>query len=200
MPRPRSLSPRAASPFSRTRRASSICSAVAFVSSTHGRSSNRGSERNTEHPASPSSPSPMVAWRSRLAPSGVCESLRCSEPMRSRPTCSAHSSSVVVHAVDGPEVVARREQVARVEADAEPFAAAGGLQQGGELAEGPPERATRAGGVLEVQRAAVGLGERLLDHLAGALDRRRRPRRPAPTRGAARPQPHRACRRRSATR
>ena len=33
------------------------------------------------------------AWRSRLEPSGVCESLRCSEPSRSRPTTASKRSS-----------------------------------------------------------------------------------------------------------
>ena len=37
----------------------------------------RGTRRS---PRSPSSPSPMFAWRSRFEPSGVWESLRCSEP------------------------------------------------------------------------------------------------------------------------
>ena len=49
--------------------------------------------------------------------------------------------------------------------------AAGRLDQRGQLLERAAERAAGAGGVLEVQRAALGLGERLGDHLAGALDR-----------------------------
>ena len=38
------------------------------VSSTQGRPSKRGSERNQAQPSSPSSPSPMTAWRSRFEP------------------------------------------------------------------------------------------------------------------------------------
>src|SRR5919108_4280781 len=69
------------------------------------------------------------------------------------------------------DVVARREQVAGVEADGGPLAAAGQLDQPRQLLERAPERAARAGGVLEVQRAAVRLRERLGDHRGGALDR-----------------------------
>ena len=50
------------------------------VSRTHGNDSKRGSFTYARAPSRPSSPSPMFAWRSRLDPSGVCESLRCSEP------------------------------------------------------------------------------------------------------------------------
>ncbi len=49
------------------------------VSSTHGSLCSAGADRNAAQPSSPSSPAPMLAWRSRLEPSGVCESLRCSE-------------------------------------------------------------------------------------------------------------------------
>ena len=62
--------------------------------------------------------------------------------------------------------------MAGVEADAEALAAAGRLEQRGELAEGAPERPARARRVLQVQRAALGLGQRLADDRAGALDRR----------------------------
>ena len=61
-----------------------------------------------------------------------------------------------------------------------------------ELLEGAPERPARPGGVLEVQRAALALCERLADHLPGALDRRldvarlRRARHGARRRGAER--------------
>ena len=50
----------------------------------------RGEKRLTA--LSPSSPAPTFACRSRLEPSGVCESLRCSEPTRCRPIFSAISS------------------------------------------------------------------------------------------------------------
>ena len=64
-----------------------------------------------------------------------------------------------------------REQMAGVQAKPEPRVAAGGVDQRGELAERAPERAPGAGGVLEVQRAARGLRERLRDDAAGARDR-----------------------------
>ena len=62
--------------------------------------------------------------------------------------------------------------MAGVQADAEPLVAAGELDQPRELLEGAPERAARARGVLEVQRAVLGLRERLRDHRAGAVERR----------------------------
>ena len=89
--------------------------------------------------------------------------------------------------------------MAGVEADAEARAAAAGLEQRRELLERAPERAAGAGGVLEMQRAALGLGERLA----------RRPRRrasiagadraaPSPSRGAGRRRARRSRRRRAA--
>ena len=61
--------------------------------------------------------------------------------------------------------------MAGVQADAEALLAAGGLEQRRQLLEGAPERAARAGRVLEQQRARLGLRQRLLDDLPGALDR-----------------------------
>ena len=86
-------------PRLRSRLASAMSAAVTLpssrpVSSTHGRSSNRGSDRNTARPLAPSSPFPGTACRSRLEPSGVIESLRCSECSRSSPTVRSHSASV----------------------------------------------------------------------------------------------------------
>ena len=63
--------------------------------------------------------------------------------------------------------------MAGVEADPDPVVAAGGLDQPGELAEAAAQRAARAGGVLEVDGAGLGLVERLPDDLPGALDRAR---------------------------
>ena len=65
--------------------------------------------------------------------------------------------------------------MAGVQADPEAPSAAGGLQERRELLEGAPERAARAGGVLQMQRAALGLGQRLAERA------RRRERSPAPT-------------------
>ena len=74
--------------------------------------------------------------------------------------------------VRGADVVARGEQVAGVQADAEPLVPAGDLDQPRQLLERAPERPARAGGVLEVQRAVV--------------DSRRAPRRsPSPARSIA---------------
>ena len=53
----------------------------------------------------------------------------------------------------------------------EPRVAAAGLDQRGQLLERAPERAARAGRVLQVQRARLALGERLAEDLAGARDR-----------------------------
>ena len=80
-----------------------------------------------------------------------------------------------VEALLGADVIARREQVAGVQAEPEPLVAAGGLDERRELRERAAERAARAGGVLEVQRAALGLRQRLGDDLARAA------RSPAPT-------------------
>ncbi len=61
--------------------------------------------------------------------------------------------------------------MAGVEAQAEPRAAAGGLEQRRELLDRAAERAAGAGGVLQVKRAALALGERLLDRLTARADR-----------------------------
>src|ERR1700733_7966934 len=74
-------------------------------------------------------------------------------------------------ALTGSDVVPRGEHVARVQAHAEALAAAGRLDQLGELLERAPERASGAGGVFEQQRGTLGLGEGLLEDLARALDR-----------------------------
>ena len=69
------------------------------------------------------------------------------------------------------DVVAGGEQVAGVEAHAEPLARAGRVDQLGELVERAPERAAGSCRVLEVQLAAFAVGERRGDRLAGARDR-----------------------------
>ena len=103
---------------------------------------------------SPSSPSPMIACRSRLDPSATAESLTCSDPRRSSPTTRSNCVDHLAEGLRRADVVARREQVARVEADPEPLAAAGGVEQRRELLERAPERAAGAGRVLEVQRGS----------------------------------------------
>ena len=66
-----------------------------------------------------------------------------------------------VHPGACADVIARGQQVAGVQAHAEPLLAAGGLDQRCQLLEAAPERPARAGGVLQVQRAALAVGERL---------------------------------------
>ena len=61
--------------------------------------------------------------------------------------------------------------MAAVDADADPLAGAGRLDEALQLVEVAAERPLGAGRVLEQDRAALGLGERLADDLAGALDR-----------------------------
>jgi len=90
---------RAAIPSSRSRRAHAISAASGplpsrpGVSSTAGRPSKRGSERNAAMPSRPSSPSPRLACRSRLEPRPVWESFTCRQRRRSRPTTDSKSST-----------------------------------------------------------------------------------------------------------
>src|SRR3954470_17099015 len=74
--------------------------------------------------------------------------------------------------VGGADLEPRSEQVTGVEADAEALVAARRVDERGELVERAAERAAGARGVLEVQRAAVALRQRLADDLAGPRDRR----------------------------
>src|SRR5579862_3946279 len=69
-------------------------------------------------------------------------------------------------------LVPRGVQVTGVQAETYALIAAGGVEELRELLEGPAQRAARARGVLEMQLAAPGFGQRLLDHLSRALDRR----------------------------
>ena len=108
-------------------------------------------------PSSPSSPAPRLAWRSRFEPSGVWESFRCSERTRPRPSLRVASRSVELMPFARADVIAGGEQMAGVQAHAQPLAPAGCLQQRRELVERAPERAARAGGVLQVQLAALAL-------------------------------------------
>ena len=61
----------------------------------------------------------------------------------------------VAQAVGGADVIARREQVTGVQADPQPRAAAGRVDQVCQLSERAPQRASRTRGVLQVQRAAL---------------------------------------------
>ena len=90
---------RAARPCSRISPANAMSSGMIPLPSIPGPSriagipSNRGSERNAAQPSRPRWPSPGGAWRSTLEPSGVAESLKCSEARRSRPTIASNSST-----------------------------------------------------------------------------------------------------------
>src|SRR4051812_1516131 len=82
--------------------------------------------------------------------------------------------ALVEHAAErlgGADLEAGGEQVARVEADAEALVAARGVDERRELVERAAERSAGARGVLEVQRAAVALRQRLADDLARPRDR-----------------------------
>ena len=75
------------------------------------------------------------------------------------------------HPLRRADVVSGGEQVAGVQADPEPPPAARGVEQAGELVDGASERAAGAGGVLEMQIAALAVRERLRDRGPGAGDR-----------------------------
>ncbi len=141
------------------------------VSSTQGSRCRPGAARNALQPFSPSSPAPTLAWRSRLEPSGVWESLRCSERTRPLPSAARAATQRRAHALRAANVIAGGEQMAGVQAYSEPLLPAGLVDQRGELLEGAPERAAGAGGVLEVQLTALALGECLCDRRGGARDR-----------------------------
>ena len=61
--------------------------------------------------------------------------------------------------------------MAAVDADPDPLAAAGGIDEHRELVEVATERSRRAGRVLEQDRALLGLGESLANELARTGDR-----------------------------
>ena len=63
-----------------------------------------------------------LAWRSRLEPSGVCESLRCSERTVLRPSLREHSRRTEAMRCGRADVIAGGEQVAGVQAHAEALA------------------------------------------------------------------------------
>ena len=123
-------------------------------------------------PRSPISPSPTFAWLSRL---------RAERHLRVVDVQAAQAveADFGVELVDDrrqplgvADLVAGGEQVAAVEADADPLDRRRQLDQLGELVEVAAERALGAGRVLEQDRAALGLGQRPRDRLRGALHRR----------------------------
>src|ERR1700721_1132228 len=72
----------------------------------------------------------------------------------------------LVEALDGANLIARGEQVAGVQAHAEALVAACRIDQCRQFLERAPKRAPGAGGVLEMQRAALRFGQGLPDPLA----------------------------------
>ena len=147
------------------------------VSRTHGQPVEaRLATGRRRSPRRPSSPSPTSAWRSRLEPRPSGESLRCSEPRRSRPTLRRRTRRAPR---SGPRRCGCRSprRTGGTSPGTRPrrVVAAGRLDQRGQLVERAPERAAGARGVLEVQRAALALGQRL------ARSPRPRARSPAPT-------------------
>ena len=115
-----------------------------------------------------------------LAERGVAVAVRAErgdrvvDVQRAQPVEPDHAVELVEHlaqALGGADVVAAGEQVAGVEARSEPLAAAGAVDQRRKLLERPAQRAARAGGVLDVQGAAVGFLQRLGDRLGRPLDR-----------------------------
>ena len=172
----RRASPRAGRGRARPPRRSGRCGPVPASRARTEAAAKRGSLTKARAPSIPSSPSPMLAWRSRFEPSGVCESLRCSEPIRPRADRRSHSS--IIAGERGRACGSRTPRRAGGRSRGRgrgACAAAAGLEQRGELLERAPERAAGAGGVLEVQRAALGLRERR------ARKARRRARSPVPT-------------------
>ena len=156
--RPRSRSLSAQSMSSR-----SICLAgLARALEDHRQAVEARLGRNAAMPSAPISPSPRFAWRSRLEPSGVAESLTCSEPSRSQAddavelvdhlgqrlgACARRSPRRAGGRSPGRRRAACRRRPAR-------SASASSSNE-------RPERAAGARRVLEVQRAALGLLQRL---------------------------------------
>src|SRR4051794_35518632 len=93
---------------------------------------------------------------------GAQLALRVVEVQRAEGVEADERRTLVEHAcqpVGGPDVEAAGVQVAGVQAHAEPLVAAGGVDQAGQLVEGPAQRSAGARGVLQVQRAALALGQ-----------------------------------------
>ena len=105
---------------------------------------------------------------------GAERRLRVVEVQRADPPRAERAPGLAQHRVHlggRADVVARGEQVARVEAHPQPLLAAGGVEQPRELLEGAPERAAGPRRVLEVQLAPLALCERLADRCSRARDR-----------------------------
>ena len=106
--------------------------------------SNRGSERNAAQPVSPSSPSPMIAWRSRLEPSG---GHRVVDVQRAAADRTADDPVELVDRLVERPRSGRRSPTrtgGRSPGTRRAASAAGRLQQRRELLERAPERAAGA--------------------------------------------------------
>ena len=135
----------------------------------------------------------MLAWRSRLEPSGAGIALSAgglavvlAENASAAPAAlvdgavraavafaagKAAAGVVSAEAVGLADVEPARVQVTGVQAEAEPLAAACSLHQVGQLVERAPERAAGAGGVLQVQLAPLAFGQCAANRLSRAPDR-----------------------------
>ena len=94
---------------------------------------------------------------SRCALSRSCAEISAHHARRCRRACGCHSRRRTGGRSPGRARAARSPPAA--------------VEQRGELVDRATERAAGAGGVLEVQRAALALAQRLADRLAGARDR-----------------------------
>ena len=170
------------------------------VSSTHGE---RGEARLVDEDARALDPELAVAdVRVAVAvePSGVCESLRCSEPSRSSADDLVALVETAARRLARADVVARREQVAGVEADPE----ARGRRRRPRRAPRAPRTSARA--CRRCPRCSRGAARSARTRPAPPRRSRRRARSPArrrpvlaPSPGAARRPRRRARRRRAAT-
>ena len=155
---------RLACPRRRSSRASSISSAVGpsltgpGVSSTQGRPSKRGSDRNTAQPSlaelalADVRVAVAVGAQRRLAVVEV-QRAEAARARRSRRTRRARRPAPAGVRISKPE--ASRWQESRQTPRRSP--PPGRVEQGGQLVERATERAAGAGGVLQVQRAALAL-------------------------------------------
>ena len=122
-------------------------------------------------------PSPMLSCRSRFEPSGAFESLTCRQRSRSSPISPSRSFEQRVELAAVGDVVAGGEQVARVEADAEPRVGVESVVERGQLLERAADRAARACGVLHAEPGrVVAVLERLGQRRRDPLDRGLEPR------------------------
>ena len=140
-------------------------------SSTHGRSSNRGSERNAAQPSRPRWPSPGSAWRSTLEPSGVCGVVEVQRPEAVEPD---HGVEVVDHPAQ-----ARRRSACRSRRPA------GGRSPGRRRAARRRPRARSGSPAPRTSARASRRRRRCPRGAAGRSPTRRAPRRSSPPRAPA---------------